>query len=251
MDTLHRLVGTWRRCVDVFITPSQFVRSKYVEAGWPPERIFVKHNTVLEAPPAKSRVPRGFVCISRLSPEKGVSILLEAWQQAFPDGGEGLQIAGSGDAEVELRKIAAPIRGVEFRGQLPRDDVMKLLAKSRAAVIPSLWSEPFGRVVAESFCAGTPVVASRIGALGEIVDHGKNGLLVPPGSPADLAAALETIGSSNQLTLELGERARTDYELKFDPTVTTDRLISIYEAANQDLPQLRVSLEHLGANVRQ
>ena len=86
--------------------------------------------------------------------------------------------------------------------------------------------------MAESFSTETPVVASRIGALAEIVRHSKTGLLVPPGSSVDLASALKALANSDQLTRELGQRARADYNLRFAPAVTTERLISIYETAN-------------------
>ncbi len=229
MDALHHLVGTWLRCVDVFITPSEFTRSKYIEAGWPPEKLVVKYNTVAETLFPRQAHPRGFVCVSRLSPEKGVNVLLEAWRQAFPDGGEGLQIVGSGDSEARLRTAAAGLPGVSFRGQLPRSHVMQLLAQCRAAVIPSLCYETFSRVAGEAFSAGTPVIASRIGALAEIVSDGENGLLTEPGAPSDVTRGLSLIATSDQLTRTLGKRARCHFERKFDPAVTTARLLSIYE----------------------
>jgi glycosyltransferase involved in cell wall biosynthesis len=205
------------------------MRSKYVEAGWPGERMVVKYNTVAARPRPRHKRPTGFVCVSRLTQEKGIDVLLEAWRRAFPDGGEGLQIVGSGEHENALKGIAADIEGVCFRGQLPMGDVMQLLAECRASVIPSLWYEPFGRVTVEAFSAATSVIASRIGALPEIVRNGENGILVEPGSPSELAQALKNLAGSDRLTQELGERARSDYEANFAPPVTTAKLLSIYE----------------------
>lgn len=230
MNALHHFIGTWLKCVDVLITPSEFARSKYVEAGWPPEKLVVKYNTVAGTPLPRHADPKGFVCVSRLSDEKGVDVLLEAWTRAFPDGGEGLQLVGSGDSEARLRIAAAGAPGVSFRGQLPQTDVRQLLARCRAAVVPSLCYETFSRVVGEAFSLGTPVIASRIGALAEIVNDGENGLLIKPGDPRDIARGLTQIATSDELTHTLGRCARGDFEKKFDPAVTTARLLSIYEA---------------------
>ena len=229
-NSLHRLLGTWVRCVDIFIAPSGFTRAKYIEAGWPPEKLVVKYNTVAAASNERDPNPRGFVCVSRLTREKGVAVLLDAWRAAFPDGGEGLEIIGSGDSEAVLRQTAETIRGVSFRGQLPREDVMRALGRARAAVMPSLCYEVFPQVIGEAFASGTPVIASRIGALAEVVNEGANGLLAQPGSSADTSRALTLIAGSDDLTRVLGHGAREQFQKKFNPVVTTAQLISIYEA---------------------
>ncbi len=237
MDAFHRSIGTWSACVDAFITPSEFTRGKYIEAGWSPDKLFVKYNTVVrrEAPDEGCR--KGFVCVSRLSDEKGVDVLLEAWQDAFPDGSEGLSIIGSGPAQDRLASYAATIPGVAFLGQIPRHDVVELLSRTRAAVIPSLCYETFSRVVAEAFSVGTPVIASRVGALAEVVTDGEDGLLTEPGSKTDLARALRVLETSSERVCTFGQQARATFEAKFAPEVTTARLLSLYRDAAERRPK--------------
>jgi glycosyltransferase involved in cell wall biosynthesis len=231
MDVTHGLIRTWRRCVDVFITVSEFARSKYVQAGWPADRLVVKYNTV-RSPQEPAPAGNGpFVCLARLSAEKGVDVLLDAWGRAFPDGERRLLILGTGDREASLRARAATLRGVELAGFVPRPEALRLLASSRAAVVPSLSYEGFPRVVAEAFALGVPVVASRIGSLPEVVEDRRTGLLVDPASPAALADALRALASSDAVCDELGRRARAVYEERYSAESTTRRLVEIYERA--------------------
>lgn len=228
MDMFHQIAGTWSKCVDAFIAPSEFVRSKYIEAGWPSERIYVKYNTVVASSPVEDMQPRGFVCVSRLSPEKGVDVLIDAWRCAFPDGGEGLHIVGSGPAETILREAASRTPGIIFHGQLSASQIGPLLVRCRAVVVPSVGHESFSRVVAEAFAVRRPVVASRIGALAEIVTDGENGIHTRPGDPGDLARGLRMLAGSDDLARALGRRGRTDFDTKFSPTATTQQLMTIY-----------------------
>jgi glycosyltransferase involved in cell wall biosynthesis len=87
-NALHSAIGTWSTAVDTYITPSEFARSRYLKAGWPADRIVVKFNTAPDPGTPRPAYDGGFICLSRLAPEKGVDVLLEAWAQAFPDGGQ-------------------------------------------------------------------------------------------------------------------------------------------------------------------
>jgi glycosyltransferase involved in cell wall biosynthesis len=245
-DALHNAIGTWSTAVDTYITPSGFARSRYVKAGWPGERIVVKYNT---APDPGARRPRrdgGFVCLSRMAPEKGVDVLLDAWAQAFPIGGERLRIVGSGDLDAELRARAATLHGVEFTGQLPRDRGLEILAGARALVVPSRWYEVFPRIVAEAYALGIPVIASRLGSLEEIVADGETGLHVEAGDPADLARALRALAGDAAPAERLGDGARREYERSLSPAATTDRLLEIY-AATPATPSATADGEPLAA----
>ena len=164
--------GTWQRCVDAYITPSAFARTRYVAAGWPPEQLVVKYNTVRDVALRRDVPGRGFVCLARLGPEKGVAVLLDAWAGAFPDGGEGLTVIGSGELERELRSIAENIPGVVMTGQLGREDALEHVRRARAVVMPSIWYEVFPRTVVEAYALAVPVVASRLGSMTEVVSDG-------------------------------------------------------------------------------
>jgi glycosyltransferase involved in cell wall biosynthesis len=235
-DALHSAIGTWSSSVDTYITPSEFARSRYVKAGWPAERIVVKYNT---APDPGSPTPSydgGFLCLSRLYPEKGVDVLLDAWERAFPDGGERLRIVGSGELEAELRRRAEPLAGVELTGQLPRERGLEILAEARALVVPSRWYEVFPRIVAEAYALGIPVVASRIGSLTEIVHDGQTGLHFDPEDADGLARALRRLAGDPAEARRLGTEARAEYDRHLTPQATVERLLEIYAPARAGRP---------------
>lgn len=227
-DAVHSAIGTWSSAVDTYITPSDFARSRYVKAGWPAERIVVKYNTAPDPGTPAPTHDGGFVCLSRLYPEKGVDVLLDAWAQAFPDGGQRLRIVGSGDLEAEIRRRAAGLPGVELTGQVARERGLEILAGARALVVPSRWYEVFPRIVAEAYALGVPVIASRLGSLGEIVVDGETGLHAEPGDAADLARALRALAGDRDLAERVGAGARRRYERALSPGATTDRLLEIY-----------------------
>jgi len=227
-DTVHGAIGTWRSSVDMYITPSAFARSRYVKAGWPADRIVVKYNTAPDPGPPQPAYDGGFLCLSRLYPEKGVDVLLDAWEREFPDGGPRLRIVGSGELESELRRRAEPLAGVEFTGQAAREEGLRMLASARALIVPSRWYEVFPRIVAEAYALGVPVVASRLGSLAEIVHDGETGLLVEPGDAGDLASALRRLAADPGEAARLGEEARREYERSLSPAAKVERLLEIY-----------------------
>ena len=231
MDALHGALRTWQRCVDVFVLPSQFARKKYVEAGWPAAKLVVKYNTTRDRAVQRLDGRAGFTCISRLTAEKGVDVLLDAWPRAFPLGDQSLRIAGSGDEEAALRTAGRRAAGVDFRGRLGRAETSAVLASSLALVVPSRSYEVFPRVVVEAYAAGVPVIAARLGALAEIVEDKTTGLLFEPASAEDLARALKQVSASPRLAATLGRNARWAYETRFSPEETTRRLLAIYGAA--------------------
>ena len=233
-DALHSAIGTWSSAVDTYITPSEFARSRYVKAGWPAERIAVKYNTAPDPGTPRPAYGGGFLCLSRLYPEKGVDLLLDAWERAFPGGGERLRIVGSGELETELRRRAEPLAGVEFTGQLPRAEGLRILSEARALIVPSRWYEVFPRIVAEAYALGIPVVASRLGSLAEIVHDGETGILFEPEDADGLALALRSLAGDPAEVRRLGELARREYERNLTPRATVERLLEIYAPARAE-----------------
>ncbi len=231
MSAVHGLAHTWIRCVDTLVVPSEFARDTYLRAGWPPTKLTVKYNSVPEPGLRRQGPGRGFVCLARLDPEKGVDVLLRAWSEAFPRGEEELLVLGSGTREAELRQAAGARRGIVFLGHVARSRALQLLAEARALVVPARYYEIFGLALVEAFSLGVPVIASKIGALGEIVEDGRTGLLVTPDRPEELATALVRIAASAELSLRLGQGARSAYEARFHPDRTTESLLAIYRRA--------------------
>jgi glycosyltransferase involved in cell wall biosynthesis len=230
MQLLHRRLGFWTHSVDAFFTLTHFARQKFVEAGLPAARIHVKHNSVS---PDSGAGPGdgGYVAfVGRLSQEKGVQTLLEAWRldSTLPP----LRIAGDGPLGGEVWRAASQDSRVQWLGRLPNADVSSLIGAATALVMPSLWYETFGRTIAEAFAVGTPVIASRLGAMAELVAHGQTGWLFQPGDPADLAAAIRShLAAPGIDPAGMRSLARQCYERRFTPEQNYARLIDIYELA--------------------
>ena len=229
MCGLHSLAGTWRKGVDLYISLTEFARQKYIQAGFPPEKIVTKGNCV-HPDPGGGRGDGGFVLfVGRLSAEKGVRTLLDAWDRLRPD--SGLKIAGEGPLAAELRARSRHIPGVEWLGAKTSSEVKDLMGAARVTVFCSEWYETFGRVAIESFAKGTPVIASRIGALSEVVKHMRTGLLFEPGNSEDLALQLKWCFEHPQEIADMRLQARSEYERNYRAEANCRKLIECYELA--------------------
>ena len=147
-------------------------------------------------------------------PEKGVRTLLAAWEKV---GDIPLKIAGEGPLLEEMRTWIGQrgLQHVELLGQLSRPDVYEVLREARVLIFPSAWSEPFGMILAEAFACGVPAIASRLGAMAEIVHDGQTGLHFTPGDPSDLAAKVLWAFTHPELVEQMVHRARHTFESNY------------------------------------
>ena len=120
---------------------------------------------------------------------------------------------------------------VEMLGHRPSAEVMHFLKGARFLVFPSEWYETFGRVAIEAFACGVPVIASRLGAIAEIVEEGRTGLLFQTGDPQDLANKVHWAISHPEAMHRMGENARQVYEQKYTSEANYCLLSNIYERA--------------------
>ena len=219
----HRRAGTWRRDVDRFVALTPFARERFVAAGFPGDKIRIRPNGLPDPGPPADGPRRGLLFVGRLSPEKGVLVLAEAAVQAA------MRVTVIGEGPLAGALAGHP--GLDLKGALPPDAVQAAMARAAALVVPSLWYEGLPMVVAEAFAAGTPVVASRIGALAGLVSEGKTGLLAEPGEAADLAGALAPVAGDPASASAMGREARAVYEREWREDVTTRALLDIYRDA--------------------
>ncbi len=229
MLTAHRAIGTWRSKVHTYIALTSFARDIFVRAGLPAQRVTVKPNC-LPQDPGPGNGQGGFALFAgRLSPEKGIRELLEAWAllpRLFP-----LKIAGDGTMRQWVRDRAASIPGVEYIGPRSHEQVISMIKDATFVVLPSSWYEGLPMTIVEAFACGTPVITSRLPSMDDLVQHGVNGRRFVAGDAADLAhEANEFLQQPGRWSL-MRAAARASYEGNFSPEQNYSVLRAIYDRA--------------------
>ena len=228
MLSSHRLLKTWEKKINVFVTPTEFARSKLIEGGLPSSKIWV-NPCFLAEDPGVSRSSREYVLyVGRLSPEKGLVTLLQAWQ-SLPD--VPLKIVGDGPLKSWIEGYIEQhgLQQIELVGLVPIEQVLEYQKKAYFLVIPSIWYETFGRIIMEAYATGTPAIASRLGAMAELVEEERTGLLFSPGNADQLATKVRYALAQEAKLAEWGQKARSCYEKRFSADVAYKSLMKIYE----------------------
>ncbi len=230
-SAVHRVMGTWREKVSVYVALTEFARRKFVEGGLPAERIVVKPNFVAHDPGVKMGTGEHALYVGRLSKEKGPQVLLRAWARL--GGNVPLKLAGDGPLREGLGReiVAMALKEVELLGEVGPEEVVSLLQGARFLVLPSVCYENFPLAITEAFACGVPVIASRLGSMAEIVADGKTGLHFEPGNAGHLAAKVEWAWTHVEEMNEMGRSARREFEEKYTSEENYKRLMEIYELA--------------------
>jgi glycosyltransferase involved in cell wall biosynthesis len=208
-------------------------RDLYQTYGEPPERVtiwpyFLPDPLAGQSPrPKANATPRLVVCAGRLFASKGQDVLLRAMPQVFERAGAvRLELLGDGPERLALERLAADL-GVsewcDFRGQASRATVLERMAAADVVVVPSR-DEAFGIVNVESLAVGTPVVASRVGGISEIVRDGRDGFLVAPDDPAALADRLSMLLCDANLRRTMAGSARRRFVDTYELETNIPRL---------------------------
>jgi glycosyltransferase involved in cell wall biosynthesis len=228
MLTTHRWLKSWTEGVDLHITLTEFARQKFIAGGIPADKIKVKPNFVAPNPGVGTGQGNFALFVGRLSVEKGLDTLLTAWEQLgdrLP-----LKIIGDGPLAEQVMQASQRLSHVEWLGRQPLQTVYALMGEATALIFPSKWYETFGRVAIEAFAKGTPVIASQIGAIAELVEHERTGLLFQPGDAADLAEKVEWLLIRSQAVMtQMRQAARAEFEAKYTAKHNYQQLMSIYE----------------------
>jgi glycosyltransferase involved in cell wall biosynthesis len=216
----------------VAISHSQ--KEAHVTIGLPGDKIDVVHHFLDHS--AEEEVPQfpkdGYgLFIGRLSPEKGVNRLLDAWSKLSKT--RQLVIAGDGPELASLQAQAHRLHldNVKFLGFVDRSNHKELWTGAAFSIVPSVWQEPFGMVVLEAWAKGRAVVAHRIGALPEIITDGVNGFLANPGEPDDLAGVLESTFREGPALQDIGRNGLETLLTRFNKSLWLANMNQVYQNA--------------------
>ena len=233
----NRWQGTYTTLVNRYIALTEFAAGKLIAGGLPRDRMSVKPNFVtgISAPsPGKGGYA---VYVGRLSAEKGVRTLVSAWKRLphVP-----LKILGDGPLRAELEQAAEIEKlPIEFLGFCDRATIVDVVGHAVFQIVPSEWYEGFPMVIVEAYACGTPVVASRIGSLDEIVEEGVTGVKFEPGNPGDLSDKVNALWADRARHTMLRLTARESFEKNYSREKNYEALMAIYEAAIKDHTQIK------------
>ncbi|WP_211831078.1 glycosyltransferase family 4 protein [Kistimonas asteriae] len=227
MVDYHKSKGTWQTHVDRYIALTEFAKAKFIAGGFPADKISVKPNFIEDPQKGNKIIEKkgGYaVFVGRLSEEKGLSILLEAWKAInYP-----LKIIGDGPMKSFVEKQSANNLNIQFLGFQNTSTIFYLLQNADFMIMPSTWYETFGLVMIEAFANGTPALVSNIGSMAEIVSDGKTGLHFEVGNPDSLAEKAEYLILHPKITREMGVNSRQEYLQKYTPEINIEILLDIY-----------------------
>ena len=226
---LHRWFRMYEQ-VDLYIAPSRFFKQKLIEHHRLPEdRIEVLHTYGNTRNISPSYEPGGYgLFLGKVEAFKGVKTLVQACK-AVPN--LDVWIAGRGEFCDEGQRIAQAqgISNVKFVGFRSGHDVVRMLRECRFVLVPSEWYENCPMVVLEGFAAGKPVIASKIGGIPELIDHGVDGLLFEPGDAEGLASAMLELIENPDLASEMGRKGREKVEQRYSIEMYMKSLLGIYD----------------------
>lgn len=229
MVAFHRLLQTWSKQVTLYITLTEFATKKFIDAGFPKHKLVIKPNFLIN-PPSPEFQNSGFVVfIGRLGEEKGLKILIEAWRNITTTP---LKIIGEGPMRFELEKIVRELNlSIEILGYRPPQECINYLKNSQFLTLPSICYEGLPMVVLEAMACGKPIIASRIGVLPELIKDKVTGLLFEPGNVNDLVEKIRWMINHKAEAIEMGKRARVEFEDKYTADKNYELLMDIYQKA--------------------
>ena len=203
-SSIHRLRGTRHTCINRYIVLTEHSRQRFIASGLDPDKVSVKPNFVRPDPGPVAATGDHAVFVGRLSTEKGIDTLLTAWRligRNIP-----LKIIGDGPLREKVREAAEQNSAIEWLGQVSLERVLQEVGQAQVLICPSIWYETFGRTMIEAFATATPVIASNIGSMRELVADGTTGLHFRAGDAADLAAKINQLFDDESFRQKAGLR---------------------------------------------
>lgn len=217
----------FRDVPDAFITLSKFSRNKFREAGFSEDKLFVKPNFVDFKFNEEKKENYGLF-LGRLVDYKGVDTLLKAYAKLDK---HYLKIIGDGPMFTEVERRIKNLKNVELLGALPHEEAINYLKKAAFIVFPSECYENMPLAIIESLACGTPVVATNLGVMKELIEDNVTGLLFKSQNPDDLIKKIKFLTDNSELCGKMKINARKSYEARFTRQINYDILMNIYNKA--------------------
>jgi glycosyltransferase involved in cell wall biosynthesis len=223
---IHALMGTWRKKVNRYIALSEFSKNKFLSSslGIPEKQFFVKPNSVIDYGNGETVREDFFLFIGRLTEEKGIDLILKAFQlRPF-----NLVIIGDGPAREGVEQMARDNSRITYLGFQEKPVIMNYLKRAKGFIFSSKYYENLPLTIIESFSTGTPVIASSMGVAKEIVQDKINGLWFKPGDAKDLSEKISLLSNEKDLGKTLSCNARETYVNHYTPEKNYDQLMLVY-----------------------
>jgi len=217
--------------VSMFIVLSEFQRARFIAGGIEPDRVAVLPNfdpDLEDSAGLANGAGETVSFVGRLSPEKGIGDFLAA-ARSLPD----LPFAVAGDTTHAAEFVRSAPPNVAFHGFLSGNALNAFYRSTRVFVFPSVWFEGFPNAVARAMSFAKPVVAADIGAIPEIVEHDRTGLLYPPGDVPRLTERICGLYGAPALCQELGAAGRAKALRAYHPDRIYAALMEIYDRAGK------------------
>ena len=239
ITSTHKLLGTWQQGVARYLCLTPFAQAKILDSSLQlrPEQVLLKPNFVEDRGTGLPEDRENFyLFVGRLSEEKGVETLLQAFAELpYP-----LKIAGAGEGETQVKAFAEKYTHISYLGALPTEQIAALLKKCRALIFPSIWYEGLPMTILEAFAAATPVIASNMPNIRDIVRHGYNGLHFEAASAESLCREVRYFEEAQGELRMLYTQARQSYEAYYSPAKNLEMLENIYKEVIKKVPAEQV-----------
>jgi glycosyltransferase involved in cell wall biosynthesis len=226
-----------RNIADVHIAQSKYVSQLLRNLGIPNSKIKVIHNAVntsMFKPGSRERAENRLLYVGRIEQYKGLHVLLRSLKHIHNP--VQLLVIGPLVGEINYHKIVIKLiteinektnHKVTYLGPKKPHEILEYYQTASIVVVPSL-SESFGNVILETLACETPVIASNVGGIPEIISNYENGILVPPGNDVKLAEAIQFLLSNQDMKEKLGRQGRLHVLENFSFEVTAKKLLEIY-----------------------
>lgn len=228
---IHNVLNIYKNNIDLYLAPSEFIKNKFVEYGFEPDKIKVlpyaldtdKYGNL----PNKTVAQRYILYLGRLSEEKGIEVLIEAMKNIKNK--VLLKIVGEGSLldDLKRKKELEGLDNIEFVGFQSGDKLKQIISDSEFVVVPSVWYENSPLVIYEAMALGKTVIGSRIGGIPELIKEGVTGLLFEAGDSRELATKIDYLLDNDKVLTRMGEAAKVE-SLRFGFDKHYEKIMEVY-----------------------